>query len=86
MEYTGIGDAEYVSFQLECSTENPSVNPVFVISNWKGDKPALKINGILIQDEAVYKHGIVPGADGQKLIVWINRMFENTVSFRLSAK
>jgi len=68
-------------FEVSANSENPLVNPAFVIHNWKGIKAKIKIKGANQKIDEI-KQGIEYGVNGNALVIWIKA--EITVPIEIS--
>ena len=71
-----------ISFVLEANEKNPVVNPVFTVSDWKGnDRVKIIINNETPED---YRLGVVRDHSGKrKLVVWCSYGSEKPVIFKI---
>jgi hypothetical protein len=56
---------------FSASTQSPLVNPSFVLHNWNGHNPKLKINGKQVSWGSDFRFGRVHTLEGEDLVVWM---------------
>ncbi len=62
-----------ISFQIDANTENPSVNPVFIINHWENQKPQVLMNGSKLEYGRDFTSGIESGLDQSRCVIWLNK-------------
>ncbi|MBE9518542.1 MAG: hypothetical protein IMY68_08220, partial [Bacteroidetes bacterium] len=62
-----------ISLQIDASTENPSINPVFIINHWTGQKPQVLLNGLKLKYGSDFTSGIEKGPDQSRCVIWLNK-------------
>jgi len=78
---------EVLEFSLEGSQDSPVHNPAFVISNWKGGKIGLIMEGEEVPEGKSFRQGLEYKVDGSAdLVVWIGKMSEKQVEFKMVSR
>jgi hypothetical protein len=77
---------DQLAFRIEASTDQPIVNPAFVIRNWGQRGASLAIDGKTIKRGKDFKLGHHRTGEGYNLIVWVRKEANEPVSFTLSAE
>jgi len=74
-----------MTFNLDCTKDNPMVNVCFVINGWGNNSAAkLKINGDQIEPGSDFRQGIIRDVDGtQTMNVWIRLESNTPVEFEI---
>ena len=84
--FTSNNDKE-LHFELLASNENPIQNLVFVINNWQGEMPNLKLNGKDVEEGTNFRQGVEYDVEGNnKLIVFLKYQSENLTKIQLRQK
>jgi len=71
---------------LDCSGENPAVNPAFIVSNWNKEEFSVNIDGKKLSDGNQFRHGFVNTSSGRNLILWIDQKFDHPVDIEITMK
>lgn len=77
---------EILRFRLEADSENPIVNPAFVITNWGNRGGVLQVNGKAVPRDKAFRFGHVRRINQYDLVVWIQLESDQTVEISLSPK
>ena len=72
-----------VSFTIDSNSENPIINPVFILENTGYEIPSIKINGDLISDSQKIRIGINNTIDGANSIIWLKYESTQNVSVEI---
>jgi hypothetical protein len=74
-------DNKKIQFTLLANNNAPMVNPVFVIKNWSGTKPAILLNKKKLIPNIDYRMGCENTLKGVDLVIWINTNLEKETTF-----
>jgi hypothetical protein len=84
---TGQGCREAsLQFELPASEKSPVVNPAFVIKNWGGARPRVKVNGKRVKRGDKLRFGYHHTLEGCDLIIWLKLESAKPVRISLSPK
>lgn len=83
--HEGSGEPGRLDFQIDCSEEQPIVNPAFVVRNWGKSNAALEIDGKTVMRSKDFRFGHRRTAEGYDLIVWIRKESTKPVQITLTA-
>lgn len=86
LECLKSSDCSKFAIELNCTPVHPAIRPAFVVSNWDKKELILRINGKKIADKNTFRHDLVNTVNGSKLILWINKQFEDTVNIEVSSQ
>jgi len=76
-------DNKKIQFTLLANNNAPMVNPVFVIKNWNGTKPAILLNKKKLIPNTDYRMGFENTLKGVDLVIWINTNLEKVTTIVL---
>jgi len=62
-----------ISLQINAATENPSINPVFILNHWGSQKPQVLLNGSKLEYGKDFTSGIERGPDQYRCVIWLNK-------------
>jgi len=84
--YSILLESESIKFDIAASTDQPLVNPAFVLQEWNSSHDALvKINDKLVSSEIEYKEGTVRDENGiLTKIIWFNLTSNDSVNIEIS--
>ena len=74
-----------VEANIDASSESPLEYPAFVVEQWGGASPQVRVNGEILNREE-YRTGFRQNLKGNDLIVWVNRTFEKPVRVEVGVK
>lgn len=75
-----------LTINLSSSSEHPSINPAFVIENWKKKDWIIKIDGKKLKDNDIIRCGFTETATGTRMILWINETFDKPVNIEIYSR
>jgi hypothetical protein len=67
---------------LQASKDSPAVNPVLRVRRWDGPLPRVEVDGRPATPGKDVRAGLVPGLEGDDLVLWIRG--ESTSAVRIS--
>lgn len=76
LECTNNNDRDEFTIEMNCTSDKPSVNPAFLVSNCNKEEIVIKINNKKLTSGKDFSYGFVDSANGPNLIIWINRKFD----------
>ena len=74
-----------LQLSLHASSESPILNPAFVIKNWGGAEPKLRIDGKPVARGPAFRYGFVSTLDGSDLVVCLQMESTTSAKFEFSA-
>jgi len=74
-----------VTVVLQASKDSPAVNPVLRIRRWDSAVPRIEIGGRPVVDGKDVRAGLIPGLEGDDLVLWIRCESTSTVRISISA-
>lgn len=78
-----VGKNNDIKFTIEANEESPLYCPAIVISGWGNKNAEVFINGKKASVAKEYKIGYVRDLDGDRLILWINKISVETLEVNL---
>jgi len=74
-----------MSFTINASTDNPVVNPCFVVRNWGcNSRAGVRVNGEAIRPGADFRQGVLTDVDGiEKMVIWLRQESASPVKFTI---
>lgn len=74
-----------VTVALQASKESPAVNPVLRVRRWDGPLPRVEVDGQLSPIGKDIRAGLVPGLEGDDLVLWVRGEWTSPVRIAVSA-
>jgi hypothetical protein len=73
-----------VTVVLQASKDSPAVNPVLRVRHWDSAVPRIEIGGRPVVDGKDVRAGLIPGLEGDDLVLWVRGEWTSPVRISIS--
>lgn len=74
--YVIDGSSEKITLKIIATEKNPLINPVFILKNYPGKLPGIRIDGKTVDNHMKIKRGVHRTIEGNNTLIWLD--FEST--------
>lgn len=80
------GNSGILRCRVEASGGSPLCNPAICIEGWGDGDPVVKINDMTQTEGMDYRYGFEERMEGTHLVVWLNKITDQSIDIEISAK